>query len=184
MKTQAFVVTPHDYPRALNVIGVTITVLAPNTATDAYEVTLQQGGEGVGPPPHSHAWDESFFVVDGEVEFEHSDRMVQVPAGSFVHLPGGTVHAYRFGRGGGTLLEISGAGKARRRRCSPASTGRFPPGPPDLPKLVDILQKNGVGGELIRCRYDDDQLAGRRQSGWPVKTRLILAGWTGMNVAV
>jgi len=143
MKTQAFIVTPQDYPRALNVIGVTITVLAPNTATEGYEVTLQKGGEGVGPPPHSHAWDESFFVLDGQVEFEHSHKTVRVPAGSLVHLPGGTVHAYRFGCGGGTLLEISGAGGLASRVFTSVDR-EVRPGPPDLPKLVDILQKNGV----------------------------------------
>jgi hypothetical protein len=43
MKTQPFVVSLQDYPRALSVLGVQITVLASNTATQSYEITLQEG---------------------------------------------------------------------------------------------------------------------------------------------
>jgi hypothetical protein len=60
MKARPFVVTPEDYGPALNVVGTSVTVLASNTETKAYEITLQQGDEGTGPPPHSHNWDESF----------------------------------------------------------------------------------------------------------------------------
>ena len=43
MKAQPFVVTPKDYDPALNVLGIRVTVLASNTATQAYEITRQQG---------------------------------------------------------------------------------------------------------------------------------------------
>jgi len=46
-----------------------VTVLASNAATQGYEITRAQGEVGVGPPPHSHNWDESFYVLAGEVEF-------------------------------------------------------------------------------------------------------------------
>ena len=49
MKAQPFVVTPRDYDPALNVLGTKVTVLASNAATQAYEITLQQGDEGTGP---------------------------------------------------------------------------------------------------------------------------------------
>ena len=71
MKPQPFVVTPDTYARALNVVGETVTVLASNASTQSYEIFLQQGDEGTGPPPHSHDWDESFYVVKGTVEISH-----------------------------------------------------------------------------------------------------------------
>ena len=71
MKAQPFVVTPADYAPPLHVLGTKVTVLASNTATHAYEITLQQGNEGTGPPLHSHNWDESFYVIRGEVEFDN-----------------------------------------------------------------------------------------------------------------
>ena len=110
MKPASFVVTPDDYPDALDVLGVKITVLAANTATGAYEVTLQEGDEGVGPPPHSHPWDESFFVMRGTVEFSCAGKTVTAQAGSLVHVPAGTVHAFRFGKGGAAMIEFTGAG--------------------------------------------------------------------------
>ncbi len=54
MKAQPFVVTTKDYDPALNALGTKVTVLASNAATQAYEITLQQGDAGTGPPPHSH----------------------------------------------------------------------------------------------------------------------------------
>ena len=52
MTTRPFIVQPQSYPPALDVLGAQITVLASNSATRSHEVTLQQGDEGVGPPPH------------------------------------------------------------------------------------------------------------------------------------
>ena len=54
MKPQPFIVSPDDYEPALNVIGTKVTVLASSAATQGYEITLQQGDEGMGPPLHSH----------------------------------------------------------------------------------------------------------------------------------
>jgi quercetin dioxygenase-like cupin family protein len=143
MNPQAFVLTPDSYPRALDVLGVQITVLAPNSATHGYEITLQEGGEGAGPPPHSHPWDESFFVMRGRVEFGCADKIVEARAGSLVHVPAGTVHAFRFGAGGGAMIEFSGAGGAATRMFTQLAQ-EVPPGPPDVPKLVAILQNHGV----------------------------------------
>ena len=90
MNTEAFVVTPKDYARALNVVGEKITVLASNAATRGYEIFLQQGDEGTGPPPHRHDWDESFYVVKGKVEISYGDKTVMATAGTLLHLPAGT----------------------------------------------------------------------------------------------
>ena len=72
--TEPFVVTPADYDPALNVIGTKVTVLASNAATQSYEITLQQGDEGMGPPLHSHNWDESFFILKGKSSFPAQTR--------------------------------------------------------------------------------------------------------------
>jgi quercetin dioxygenase-like cupin family protein len=50
--------------------------------------------ENSGPPPHSHPWDEAYYVVAGEIEFEIGSRRERVRAGDFVYAPGGTVHAF------------------------------------------------------------------------------------------
>ena len=45
------------------------TGIAPGDVTDHYEVFFQEGPQGSGPIPHSHPWDESFFVIRGAVDF-------------------------------------------------------------------------------------------------------------------
>jgi mannose-6-phosphate isomerase-like protein (cupin superfamily) len=50
---------------------------------------------GGGPPPHIHRnEDETFYVVDGEVEFLLGDRIVSATVGDFVNVPRGTLHRF------------------------------------------------------------------------------------------
>src|SRR5262252_7745849 len=110
MKPQPFAVIPDTYTRALNVVGEKITVLASQAATQGYEVFLQQGAEGPGPPPHSHDWDESFYITRGTVEIGYDDKVIVGTAGTFVHVPAGTVHHFRFGTGGGEMVSVTSHG--------------------------------------------------------------------------
>ena len=50
MKPQPFIVVPEDYPKPLDVVGEQVTVLASGAATQGYEIFLQRGPEGSGPP--------------------------------------------------------------------------------------------------------------------------------------
>lgn len=57
------------------------------------EVTVPPGG---GPPPHIHTReDESFYVLDGQLEIRAAGHTYDVKAGDFVHIPRGTVHYFR-----------------------------------------------------------------------------------------
>jgi quercetin dioxygenase-like cupin family protein len=143
VKAQPFIVTPKDYDPPLDVLGTKVTVLASNAATQSYEITLQQGDEGTGPPPHSHNWDESFFVLKGQVEFSCADKTVLCTPGTLVHVPAGTVHGFRYGSGGGQMLEFTGQGSLASRMFT-AINKEIPPGPPDIPKMLEILTQNGV----------------------------------------
>lgn len=99
MKPKPFVLTPETHVKPLNVIGAKITALATASQTQGYEITLQEGGEGVGPPPHYHDWDESFFILEVSVNLSCGNQAVSCGPGSLVHVPGGTVHSFQFGRG-------------------------------------------------------------------------------------
>ena len=52
---------------------------------------------GTGTPLHRHPEDdETFYVLEGDLTFFlEDDRPIPASAGSFVHVPGGTVHAFR-----------------------------------------------------------------------------------------
>ena len=143
MKPEPFVVSPKTYELALNVLGVSVTVLASNMQTQGYEITLQSGTEGVGPPPHRHDWDESFFVLRGTVEFSIDGKDDLCGPGTLVHLPAGTAHGYRFGAGGGELFEVTAQGGNATQMFAHVSR-EIPPGPPDVPALTALLQQNGV----------------------------------------
>lgn len=142
-RSEAFIVRPADYHHPLNVVGVKVTVLASNRATQAYEITLQKGEEGMGPPPHRHAWDESFYVLSGSVEFSCGDLQETCTAGTLVHVPANTVHGFQFSKGGGEMLEFTGSG-GNATRMFGAVHEAVPPGPLDLPKVIEVLAHNGV----------------------------------------
>jgi quercetin dioxygenase-like cupin family protein len=142
MKTQPFVVTPEECDPALNVLGTKVTVLASNAATQSYEITLQQGDEGTGPPLHSHNWDEFFYVLKGKVEFSCAGKNVICTPGTLVHVPAGTIHGFRYGSGAGEMLELTGQG-ALVHRCSPPSARRSPQAPPTFPRCWRFSSKTG-----------------------------------------
>jgi quercetin dioxygenase-like cupin family protein len=142
MPAKPFVVTPKDYAPPLDIVGEHVTVLASGEATEGYEVFLQRGPEGSGPPPHSHPWDESFYVVKGRIDFGIGPDATTATAGTLVHLPAGTVHWFRFGEGGGEMVSMTsrlGASKMfadMAREVSPVN--------PDLVKLTEVGARHGL----------------------------------------
>src|SRR5215831_19131792 len=143
MKAQPFVVMPKDYDPALNVLGVKVTVLASNTATQAYEITRQQGQQGMGPPPHSHNWDESFYVVAGDVEFTCAGKTAVCPPGTLVHVPAGAVHSFRYLADGCDVLELTGQGGIASQMFT-AVDREIASGRPEIAKVLEVLKQNGV----------------------------------------
>jgi quercetin dioxygenase-like cupin family protein len=107
---RAFVVSPEQRSRALDVVGEKITVLASSEDTHGYELFFQDGTRGTGPPPHSHDWDESFFVLNGDIRFGFDDREMLATPGTLVHLPAGTQHWFRFESDRAQMLSVTGSG--------------------------------------------------------------------------
>lgn len=60
-----------------------------------------------------------------------------------MHIPGGTVHGFQYGKGGGQMLEITGE-NARAAQMFAAVDQASPSGSPDIPKLLQVLEQNGV----------------------------------------
>lgn len=47
------------------------------------------------PPPHIHEWEnESYYVLEGTVDFYCGDRLLTVAAGDFIFLPAKQAHAF------------------------------------------------------------------------------------------
>lgn len=137
-----FIVAPEDYAESLRIVGEQVTVLASGAATDGYEIFLQRGPEGSGPPPHSHPWDESFYVVKGEIDFGIDADTKTASPGTLVHLPAGTVHWFRFGRGGGEMISITSRLGASEMFADMAR--EVAPSNPDPEKLAEVGDRHGM----------------------------------------
>jgi quercetin dioxygenase-like cupin family protein len=123
------------------VLAERITILADHSQTGSYEVTIHDGAEGAGPPPHFHPWDEAFYIIEGEVNFDCGATSKKLTAGGFIHVPGGTVHAFRYATPTARMVGItSGEGsatmfKAVDRECGVA---------PDMDQLVAVLNRHSL----------------------------------------
>ncbi len=142
MPPKPFVVAPKDYDRTLNIVGEHITVLASGARTGGYEIFFQRGPEGSGPPPHSHDWDESFYVTKGEIAFGMEDKTLTAAPGTLVHLPAGTTHWFRFGKGGGEMISMTSREGASKffidvdREVAPVN--------PAMDTLVAVATRHGL----------------------------------------
>ena len=142
MPAKPFVVTPRDYAPALGIVGEQVTILASGAETQGYEIFLQRGPEGSGPPAHSHPWDESFYVVKGAVDFGIGDESRTASPGTLVHLPAGTVHWFRFGRGGGEMISMTS--RLGASEMFTAIAREVAPVDPDLGKLAEVGGRHGL----------------------------------------
>lgn len=146
MDPKPFVVEPKDYAPALDIVGEKLTILASGEQTQGYEIFLQAGPEGSGPPPHSHPWDESFYVTKGLIDFGINETSMTASPGTLVHIPAGNAHWFRFREGGGEMLSMTsrlGASKFftdTAREVSPTK--------PELDKLAAVGSVYGLKLEI------------------------------------
>lgn len=140
-----------DDGRKFWLVGDLITLKMVGSDTDGAfalveEVTPPQGG----PPPHIHTReDETFYVLEGELEFVIGGRALLATAGSVVYGPKGIPHAFR--NVGTTpskmVVFIAPAGFERMLEevGELATDASSPPeGLPDIERLVALNQKYGV----------------------------------------
>lgn len=99
-----------------------------------------------GPVLHQHdATDEGFFVVSGVLEAQLGEERVEVPAGSFVWVPGGVAHA--FANGGPEPLQVlalalpGGIEDLFREQAAYFATLD---GPPDVEALREMGERHGA----------------------------------------
>jgi quercetin dioxygenase-like cupin family protein len=135
------IITKVDDIQPKLVCGEKISILAHSKQTGSYEIYLHDAPEGAGPPPHCHAWDEAFYVIQGAVDFNCGGIASTVTAGGFVHVPGGTVHSFRYASPTAQILGITSQGGAASMftavdaECGPK---------PEIASLIQVLTSNGV----------------------------------------
>jgi quercetin dioxygenase-like cupin family protein len=113
----------------------------------AYELRVPRG---FGPPQHTHADEDEFFIVlEGRVRLQHGQEVVEGTAGSFAYTPRGVSHAFMIDSAEARLLLFFGpAGVERffREVGTPATT--VGPPPADLPPFdreaaIAIMARHG-----------------------------------------
>jgi len=144
MSPKPFVVQPEDRADPLHVVASDkIWVLASKEATQGYEVFLQEGLPGSGPRSHSHDWDETFFVIDGDLTFSINGEEMTAKAGTFVHLPAGTLHEFKIGKNGAKMISITGAGSNASSLFSELAAENSKDSPSQK-NLIEIIARNGM----------------------------------------
>jgi len=108
-QTASTVVPPDDLGRALalaraddpsrphiGLVGDTYTVLLSGKDTAGrfclIDMHIPPGG---GPPPHRHDFEESFILLEGEIEATFRGAKSVVSAGETVHIPANAPHQFR-----------------------------------------------------------------------------------------
>lgn len=131
-----------DQPEPLKVLGETVTVFAGQDPGKPFEVHIQEGKRGGGPPPHTHPWDEAFYVLEGTLDLALGDETFRLAAGSFVHIPANTVHAYT--NASDTTKTLAVVSDCKGGEMFAAFDAEVHELPRDVPKMISISEKLGV----------------------------------------
>jgi len=79
----------------LGVVGDTYTILLSGKDTNGrYGLIDMLVPPGGGPPPHRHDFEETFVVVEGEIEATFRGKKVVVRAGETIHIPANAPHYF------------------------------------------------------------------------------------------
>ncbi|WP_027087951.1 cupin domain-containing protein [Cohnella panacarvi] len=78
-------------------LGNTSSLLVSGDETDGQFAILQMvETKGCEPPPHvHHREDESFFILEGEIEYTIGDKVYHAKPGTYLFAPRGIVHSFR-----------------------------------------------------------------------------------------
>lgn len=146
--------TPHALGpgegEALWFFGTLASVKAAGEQTGGRFALIEQvAPRGVATPLHVQPEDdESFYILEGELTFYLEDgRPIRASAGSFVHLPRGTPHAFRVDSETARFLDLTTQQHELFMRAAgdPAREHSLPPaGPPDMDKVMAAAQEYGV----------------------------------------
>jgi quercetin dioxygenase-like cupin family protein len=100
---------------------------------------------GGGPPPHYHASeDETFFLLEGRAEFFKDGQWLELPVGSTVHMPRGTLHTFR-NPGDRPLKQLITTSPSGFEIFYAKAEAEFAkPGGPDMQRILAFAAEHGI----------------------------------------
>lgn len=132
-----------------------------DNAVSIVESTMLAGAPG--PPLHSHAFDEAFYVLDGELTFRLADELTTATAGELVFAPRGVPHtvANLTDAPAGYLLVLTPAGferefarrAAKEARVAPPQWARQP-----IPEVNYLGPR--IGKQPVTATHESGRLTG------------------------
>jgi len=143
----------------LGVVGDTYTILLRGKDTAGrfclIDMHIPPGG---GPPPHRHDFEETFAVLEGELEATFRGKKIRVRTGETIHIPANAPHQFHNSSAAPVrmLCTCSPAGQEEffAEVGVPVATRTTPP-----PKLDEAAQKAFIGkAMLLAPRYRTELL--------------------------
>ena len=100
---------------------------------------------GGGPPPHYHVHDDEWFhVLEGRAAFFKDGEWTEVPPGTSVFIPKGTVHAFK-NVGEAPLKQLITISPSGFETFFARSAEEFAKeGGPDMKRLTEIAGEHGI----------------------------------------
>jgi quercetin dioxygenase-like cupin family protein len=107
--------------------------------------------KGLEPPPHIHTReDESFYLLDGEINYTVGNETFNARRGDWIFLPRNIVHSFQVQTDKAeVLIHLSPGGFEEyfKEMSEPAQALVIPPhpqGPPDVKRIVETAARYGV----------------------------------------
>ena len=101
----------------IGLVGDTYTILVPGEATAGrFTVIDMHIPPGGGPPPHRHDFEETFLLLEGEMEATFRGQKTMVKSGETIHIPANAPHQFK---------NISARDVRLLCICSPSGQERF-----------------------------------------------------------
>ena len=136
-------ITTFEDSDSLLVLGETLRPLLTNAMGSPIEIFDTKGPANAGPPPNTHAWDEFYVVIAGELEVRMNDDAPRtLIKGGAVHIPAGTVHSYRNVTDDAHFLTIVTRGNANTFFHEVAAEVEM--SPPDIPEIIRVGASHGI----------------------------------------
>ena len=128
----------------LQVLGMPLRFLCDARETGgAWSLFEEEVPLGMGPPPHRHDWDEAYYILDGQVNFDIEGRTVESTTGDFNYLPRNTVHGFKGGSESPARVLIFAA-PAHASDFFEEVNDQVRNLPTDLSKIPEIGRRHGI----------------------------------------
>lgn len=129
---------------ALNILGMPLRMLCESRETGgAWSLFEEEVPLGMGPPPHRHDWDEAYYILEGDVDFEIDGKPVKSSTGDFNYLPRNTVHGFK-GASQSPARVLIFAAPAHGSEFFEELSREVVSVPDDLAKIPGIGQRHGI----------------------------------------